>query len=420
MWCAAAMISCGTLAKGPVALLLGGMIGLLWLLLERRAPDIFAIRWPECLAIYIIMAAPWFVLVAIRNPGFLHFFVVHEHWQRFLESTEHGWGPWFFIPVVIVGKWPFFNFAPLGARTLLSDDRGSRDDNRRVLHFLVVWFAGVFIFFSIPRSKLAEYILPGLPPLAILAAVGLKQPGEVDARRARRVFGWYAIINMAAYVTVVVGLLLFRRTGSSLAHESFPLFRATSPRTALVGDLGAVAMALAIPASVGWLIERRWQTAQALRGCVEFTAILLTLVLVKARLNATPLVSYRQLAEVIAPRLHDGCALVSYHHFVQSIPFYTGSRELLAGYRGDLAHLVDSPAAASTFIPTDARIAGLWSSPKCVVLIANRVDLARLRTILSPQPVPIGCEGKKIAFVNRPGGTDAIVAARCLEEGEKR
>ena len=57
---------------------------------------------------------PWFVLIESRNPGFLSFFFVHEHLQRYVTSSEHGWGPWFFIPIVIGGTWPWIFFVPLG------------------------------------------------------------------------------------------------------------------------------------------------------------------------------------------------------------------------------------------------------------------------------------------------------------------
>jgi 4-amino-4-deoxy-L-arabinose transferase-like glycosyltransferase len=169
---AAAMLAFATLAKGPVAPLLAGAIGMGWLVVERRARDALRIRWLECIAIYLLITVPWFVLVARRNPGFVEFFLVHEHLHRFVSDTEHGWGPWFFIPVAIAGTWPFFYFIPAG----ISDLYNSPDRARQsAVHFLAIWFLIILIFFSIPRAKLAEYLLPGLPPLAVLAAAGLER-----------------------------------------------------------------------------------------------------------------------------------------------------------------------------------------------------------------------------------------------------
>src|SRR5271163_250511 len=88
----AAMLALGTLAKGPVAPVLCGAIALSWLLLERRGHEIASMPWLLAIVTYSAIAVPWFLVAAHRNPGFLRFFFVHEHLQRYIENTEHGWG----------------------------------------------------------------------------------------------------------------------------------------------------------------------------------------------------------------------------------------------------------------------------------------------------------------------------------------
>ena len=56
----------------------------------RRAPDARGYPAPS---VYLAIALPWFVIVAERNPGFLTFFIIHEHLHRYLANAEHGWGP---------------------------------------------------------------------------------------------------------------------------------------------------------------------------------------------------------------------------------------------------------------------------------------------------------------------------------------
>jgi hypothetical protein len=426
MLAAAALLGLGTLAKGPVALLLGGAIGVLWILIEGRARAIVAIRWLECGSIYLAIVAPWFAIVGTRNPGFLQFFFVHEHLQRFVANTEHGWGPWFFIPIVIAGMWPFGYFVPLGIRALSdSAETSEQIRNRSAMRFLLIWFVVVFIFFSIPRSKLGEYILPGIPPLAILAAVGLERLRAMERVRAVRIAGWYAISSFSLYLCVVLGIPLLRRRGIIPAHESFPIFHASSSLGALIGDAGLLGWILVVLSSGAWLsawilklYSRRtgtWKGVPVLR-VIPITAALIGGVLIKARYDATPMVSYRKLAETVAPRLHDGCTLVSYHHFVQSIPFYTESHELLAGYRGELAPFGDSLDAAPTFIATDEQLRNRWSGRECAILIVNRVDVPKLEDLLIPRAVPIACEGKKVALVNRPIAGDPKNAQDCVKE----
>ncbi|MGA7873508.1 MAG: phospholipid carrier-dependent glycosyltransferase, partial [Candidatus Binatus sp.] len=173
MLISAAMLALGTLAKGPVALLLGGAIAFIWLASGRRLAEIRRMPLVWCGVIYAAIVAPWFILVEMRNPGFLRFFFIHEHLERYVASNEHGWGPWFFISIVIGGAWPWIFFVPRGWSAMRAVDASSAgvadtSGRRSAASFLAIWFAFIFVFFSIPRSKLGSYILPALPPLAIV------------------------------------------------------------------------------------------------------------------------------------------------------------------------------------------------------------------------------------------------------------
>src|SRR5512146_1465134 len=109
---AAALAAAGTLAKGPVALVLTGAVGPAWLLAERRGREMVRMPWLGAAAVYTAIAAPWFVLAGWRNPEFARFFFIHEHVDRYLENAEHGWGPYFFVVVTIAGMWPWICFVP--------------------------------------------------------------------------------------------------------------------------------------------------------------------------------------------------------------------------------------------------------------------------------------------------------------------
>lgn len=383
---AAAMLALGTLAKGPVALVLGGGIALGWLILEGRARDALKIPWLACGLAYLVIAAPWFVIVARRNPGFLEFFFIHEHLQRYLENAEHSWGPWFFVPVVVGGTWPWCLFLPLGISAMRRNRNANATASRSALSFLLIWFGLIFVFFSIPRSKLGEYLLPGIPPLAIIAGYGLACFDAIPAPLARRMLGWFVALNGALALAVTI-----------LAIPA--LRRGVSPT--LVTDALAAALALLIAAAAAnWLVRTgRDQTAVVLP--VALGAIVMMGLLMKAREDAAPMFSYRSLARTIAPLTAKGCVLASYRHQVQSLPFYTGARERLVGYRGELAPFSGSADAKESFIATDAQLNMLWSSDACTVIVANRKDLSHLEQILRPTVSVIGCEGKKFALYNR-------------------
>jgi len=399
MLLAAAMLALGTLAKGPVALFLGGAIASIWLIVESRARDSIRMPWFGCAAIYLAIALPWFVLVSVRNPGFLQFFLVHEHLHRYLEDTEHGWGPWFFVPVVVGGTWPWLYFVPLGISALWRNDDDGRTFERPALRFLIIWFGVIFIFFSIPRAKLGEYILPALPAVAMAAGYGLARLIRGPAEQRQRWLGGFAIANFALAVAAVIAAIVATRRGLS---------------PVLARDAVVAAFAIFAGAVLAYALSR---AARAPIASVAATAVGVVVALavgIKARGDAAALVSYRELARAIDPYTRAGCVLGSYRHFVQALPFYTETREKLVEYRGELAPFSEGADAAESFIPTEAKLRTLWRSNQCVVLVANRNDLSSLVRTLEPRSSIIGCEGKKFALANSViTQPENAVAAQC-------
>jgi 4-amino-4-deoxy-L-arabinose transferase-like glycosyltransferase len=244
MIASAAMLALGTLVKGPVAPILGGAIILIWLASERRLGAIAKLPLLSCAAIYFAIATPWFVLVESRNPGFLRFFFIHEHLQRYVSSREHGWGPWFFVPIVAGGAWPWIFFAPLGWNVMRRDNSSAVGTGRvsvaSFARFLAVWFVVIFVFFSIPRSKLGTYILPALPPLAIFAGFGLARLSSLAADRRNALLKYLTIANLAIASIAAVTLAF-------ALHPRFP---------ALANDGIFIAIAIALGATTTYLIAR--------------------------------------------------------------------------------------------------------------------------------------------------------------------
>jgi 4-amino-4-deoxy-L-arabinose transferase-like glycosyltransferase len=407
MLISAAMLAMGTLAKGPVALLLGGAIALAWLAFERRLREIGQMPLIRCALIYTAIVLPWFLLMEARNPGFLRFFFIHEHLERYVSSSEHGWGPWFFIPIVIGGTWPWVFFVPLGWSAMRAGDglpeSAPASSDRSAASFLAIWFIVIFAFFSIPYSKLGSYILPALPPLAIVAGCGLARLRALDDASRRRLFAVIAIANLALAVALFVIFQLARLPINPALGFDGLLFAAVSAAgTIAMYALGRTATR--VPYAIGAL-------ALAMLATVPLAT--------RARDDASSTSTYRNLANAVQPYLAGDCTLASYRHYVQSLPFYTRSRETRVEYWGELSEVSPSTPGKSPFlIGSDARLRQIWSSGSCMVLIANARDLKGLDDLLKPAPVVIGCEGKKFALYNGALAPPPSAAA-CLESSVK-
>src|ERR1700683_3918674 len=77
-------VALAVLSKGLVGILIPGAVAVLFMLIYRdwRLPLRAQPWWT--LAALLVLAAPWFVLVSLRNPEFPHFFFIFEHFQRYL------------------------------------------------------------------------------------------------------------------------------------------------------------------------------------------------------------------------------------------------------------------------------------------------------------------------------------------------
>ncbi|WP_333649300.1 phospholipid carrier-dependent glycosyltransferase [Candidatus Binatus sp.] len=399
----AAMLALGTLAKGPIALLLGGAIALTWMAIERRLRQVAQMPLVWCLVIYAAIVVPWFVLVEARNPGFVHFFIIHEHLERYVASSEHGWGPWFFIPIVIGGAWPWIFFVPLGWSAMragdgLSESAKDPSGRRAAARFLAIWFVVIFVFFSIPRSKLGSYILPALVPLAIVAGYGLARVSALDGLRRRRLLAVIAIANLAL---AAVPLVFFELVPAPI-----------NPAIGFDGLLiGAVAAAGAIAM---YSLGRAASRVPYAIGAIALAMLATVPLASHMREDASSISTYRNLANAVRPYLAPDCTLASYRHYVQSLPFYTRRRETRVEYWGELSEVSPpSPGKSPFLIGSDARLRQVWSSGACMILIVNDRDRNALADRLKPAPVVIGCEGKKLALYNGalappPGAADCL------------
>ena len=240
----------------------------------------------------------------------------------------------------------------------------------------------IFVFFSIPRSKLGTYILPALPPLAIVAGYGLSRLGALAANSRRRLLAVVAIANL---LLALAGVVFFET-----------VMRPLNPPLALDGFL--ISLAVAGGGVVMYALGREATRAPYAIGAIAI-AMLATIPLTnRAREDAAPWSTYRNLAHIVQPYLASNCVLASYRHYIQSIPFYTGRRETRVLYWGELS---EGPQVNSPFIiGSGARLNEIWSSGECMILIANEKDLPTLRKSLKPAPVTVGFEGKKFALYN--------------------
>lgn len=160
------------LTKGLIGILIPGMILLPWLLYTRQYKRIPAFFNPFALLFLAALTLPWLYQMQQIYPDFLHYFFIDQQFNRFHSNQFNNKQSWFFyLVILLVSLLPWLlTLRWTGLRTMLQQQRLNP-----IGQLLIWWLVSVVIFFSIPPSKLAGYILPALTPLIILCAVAFEK-----------------------------------------------------------------------------------------------------------------------------------------------------------------------------------------------------------------------------------------------------
>ncbi len=189
----------GVLAKGLIGAVLPGLVLVAWLAWNRRLVLMRKLAWLPGLAVFLLVAVPWFVAMQLRFPDFLNYFFVYNHFQRFAEKGFNNPMPfWFYPPAILLLILPWSWWLPAAWKRA----RLEIEAKPTIRSLMWVWPAVIVGFFSIPSSKLVGYVLPVLPPLAYLIAEGLvRKEGAVPTPRFLKGFAvTAAVVCLSAIV----------------------------------------------------------------------------------------------------------------------------------------------------------------------------------------------------------------------------
>jgi len=163
------LLALGMLAKGPVAPFLAAVDIAIFAASQKSFQVLTKSLWAPGIAIFCVVAFPWYVAVQLRNPQFLRVFILEHNLARFGTNLYHHPEPfWYYLPVTLLGWMPWTVLVV--AAVVWSVRRMRNQESDRLNIFLLIWIAVVIFFFSISRSKLPGYVLPAIPAGAVLMA----------------------------------------------------------------------------------------------------------------------------------------------------------------------------------------------------------------------------------------------------------
>lgn len=233
-------IGVGALVKGLTPVFVVATLGMLWLW-ERRIRWAAPLLWPPGPILAALIVLPWLVAIQLATDGaFIREAFAGDVAPKLAGGQEGHWGlpgyhlallPALFFPATL-GLIPGLVLVAYAVRA------PQNNASAAPIRFLIAWIVPVWLLFEILPTKLAHYVLPAYPALALLAGAGLVAAVE---RRWR----WSPALSFALFAlgcVILVGLSAYAVTlmpGDAAANTRRAI------QTALMGGAG-VAVALAL------------------------------------------------------------------------------------------------------------------------------------------------------------------------------
>jgi 4-amino-4-deoxy-L-arabinose transferase-like glycosyltransferase len=373
------------LTKGPVGAVIPLLAGAVFLWREgelRGAMRRFRVIPGMMLAAAI--SVPWFAAITFRERGFFDFYFVGEHFRRFFESSySHSEPIYYYVPVIAAALLPWTIIVPFLPWRFLEPNPARR--------FCTIAAATIFVLFSLASAKLIPYILPAMPPLAIIIADAILVFADACLGRSHRDSA--PDPRRLAVIGPILGIL-----GAGVIAVAFNADRFASSymliaRPALYAGGAVVIVGGILCFAAFW---QRWPMA----GLTVFVATATATLLIASygRIMAEPTRSYAALARTIEQRAPDA-VLVCYTRYIQSLPFYCRRRVILIGAKTELAYGAEhSPDGSKFFFTRAADLYRLWNEPQPTVLVLDRSALAPIEKNLGAFKV-IASDLKKLAIM---------------------
>src|SRR5579863_7341449 len=242
-------IALAVLTKGPIGLILPGLVALIWIALERQWSFILDMSVVRGALVVLVLAGGWYVAALLEGGSdFFRKQILAENLLRFAGGGDFHEGhihPFYYMELALfAGFLPWTFLLPIvgvqAARAPLAVDPR--------LKYLFVWFAAVLIFYNLPQSKRGVYLLCLYPAFATLLAIYVRD-AIVRPAPARAVVHWLARLSGFAMLMLGSAALVALAMLAASPHEFADLLQ--------VGNIRAPAFAPALASTVGdhWILS---------------------------------------------------------------------------------------------------------------------------------------------------------------------
>lgn len=157
------------LTKGPIGILLPGLIITLFLLIKRDFKALRSMKIISGSMLFLIIALPWYsTMIVLHGKDFIDvFFGTHNFLRATVSEHPKDNVFYFYTVVAILALFPWVGFIPEFIKKITANKLEILRMNSKIL-FLILWVSCVFVFFQLIATKYLSYTYPLVFPSALL------------------------------------------------------------------------------------------------------------------------------------------------------------------------------------------------------------------------------------------------------------
>jgi 4-amino-4-deoxy-L-arabinose transferase-like glycosyltransferase len=376
------------LTKGLLGICFPGAVALLFLIYRQdfaffRRGSIFSGA-----LLFLAIAVPWHVAMWRQHGDFfLYEYFGNVHIRRLMEAEHPKINTWYFYPGLMfagVMPWSLFWLPAIGSAVRTFKQKTKACDG---LAFLFLWMFGILAFVQPAASKLASYVFPAFPAIAILIAFTLDQ--ALDAAEGR---GEFVIKGIGFVMATIVSAIAI---AGIFAGKHYIVF---------LGTMHPVYKAVFAALLVAIIIFQFGLRKQFLSMILSLSAIsaLLLCIFSIARPLIEPWVSCEEISNKFKAIDQTDSSVLTSKFYVRGIRYYTDRPMAVVDINGEGFW---SPHEVP-FLTTDAQVADFLRQRPVSYAIVKQSNVEDLERIARAQTFKFekldGLGGKYILRITRP------------------
>ncbi|ODN42431.1 glycosyltransferase family 39 protein [Piscirickettsia litoralis] len=327
LWLSYGLAGLAVLDKGLIGIVFPMMFIGTWIILRWDWGLLKRMHIPSGVIVFLLVAAPWHLLVELKAPGFLHYYFIEQQYERYLtDVTHHVMPTWEYLSIAYFSIFPWMIVFLFSVYSLLKQGKKLISSEATAL-FLLIWPLELVLFFAFSYSKLIPYLLPIIAPMAIITGRFIDQVWRDKAMGLKAMKISVGLVGFIFLVIAVIGFNGEHWLASTLAALD-------SPKQGLTA-LHSLAWA-SIAAAIFCLISLFFKKVKIQYGAL-FLASLLVLTNLAYGINPFNTRTTKAIAETVKPLLkqHPTAKVATYHIYPQDFPFYLRHQVMVVNWHSD-------------------------------------------------------------------------------------